>query len=122
MPYIKENEDNASDSSDTLKEGGSSKGPKSDISGRSRGGASAMSRKSRADSYAPSQAASQAGSNASALIKGGGRGGTRRKATDYMKMDISTARIICLGCTPRCCRTKGQSALNRLLEKGYNKL
>lgn len=39
-----------------------------------------------------------------------------------MKMEISTARIICLGLTPRCCRTKGQTALNRLLTKGYNKL
>jgi|TARA_B110000285_G_scaffold217361_1_gene265642 hypothetical protein len=57
MQQIDEEENNASDSSDTYKEGGSSKGPRSDISGRSRGGASAMSKKSRADSYAPSQAA-----------------------------------------------------------------
>jgi hypothetical protein len=84
-------------------EGGSSKGPKSDISGNR----SAMS---RAPSYAPSAGAksgTSARSDNTQLIKGGGRGGTRRSARDYQKMEISTGRIICLGCTPRCCRTKG---------------
>jgi hypothetical protein len=84
-------------------EGGSSKGPKSDISGNR----SAMS---RAPSYAPSAGAksgTSARSDNTQLIKGGGRGGTRRSARDYQKMEISTSRIICLGCTPRCCRTKG---------------
>lgn len=54
MPEILEENNNDSDFSDYHMEGGSSKGPKSDISGRSRGGASAMSKKSRASSYAPS--------------------------------------------------------------------
>ena len=106
MPRIDESEENESDQDDSkfIYEGGSN-GPKSDISGRSRGGYSAnASQKSRANSYAPS--AGGGGSNDMTSM-GGGAGGKRRSARDYQKMEIATSRIICLNFTPRCCRTKG---------------
>ena len=102
MPNIADRD--SSENDEPFMEGGSSKGPKSDISG----GRSAYSaNRSRAPSYAPSAAGkSDNRSDNTQLIKGGGRGGTRRNARDYQKMEISTGRIICLSITPRCCRTK----------------
>lgn len=77
--------DHDSENSEPIMEGGSSKGPKSDISG---GRSANSANRSRAPSYAPSAGAKSGASGRSdntQLIKGGGRGGTRRSARDYQK-------------------------------------
>lgn len=46
----------------------------------------------------------------------------RREPSDYQKIQISTAQVICLALTPRCCLSAKLKSLRKYLIKAENKM